>query len=237
MLERKRFWLSFTAVLLATALAACGDDDDGDDGKVDDKAKPVAGTFVGKVPDTEAFVSVVAAPPAKGREKREVTVLVCDAKRLCEGYSGAVAGNDFVASGDGDAEAKGKLSEKSAAGSIELPGGKTVRYKAGPATAIAGVYELTVSSKGKLSGASATGVGLRGKATLADAGTGTLKLADGKRLKFDVTRSTAGDPLPLRAGQVRLIVTPDYELKGVGKSRRTSGSSDHDFFIRSSSSG
>jgi hypothetical protein len=234
MLKRTRSLLPFIVVLLAAPVAACGDDD-GDDGQVDKKAKPVAGTFVGKVADTEAFVSVVAAPPAKGADKREVAVLVCDAKRLCEGFSGTATGNDFVATADGDAQAKGELSDKSATGSIELPGGRTVRYKAGPATATAGVYDLTVSANGKLTGASASGVGLTGKSELPAPGTGTLKLADGKRLKVVLTRSAAGDPLSLPAGQARLIVLPDYQLRGAGKSRRTSGASDADFFIRSSS--
>jgi hypothetical protein len=234
MLKRTRFLVPFTAMVLAATVAACGDDD-GDDGQVDKKAKPVAGTFVGKVADTEAFVSVVAAPPAKGADKREVTVLVCDAKRLCEGFSGTATGNDFVATADGDAEAKGELSAKSATGSIELPGGETVRYKAGPATAVAGVYDLSVSAKGKLTGASASGVALTGKSELPAPGTGMLKLADGKRLKVVLTRSAAGDPLRLAAGQARLIVLPDYQLRGAGKSRPTSGGSDADFFIRSSS--
>jgi hypothetical protein len=234
MLKRTRSWLPFMVVLLAVPVAACGDDD-GDNDQVDKKAKPVVGTFVGKMAETEAFVSVVAAPPAKGADKREIAVLVCDAKRLCEGFSGTATGNDFVATADGDAQAKGELSEKSATGRIELPGGKTVRYKAGPATAIAGVYDVTVSAKGKLTGASAAGVGLTGKSELPAPGTGTLKLADGKRLKVVLTRSAAGDPLSLPAGQARLIVLPDYQLRGAGKSRRTSGDSDADFFIRSSS--
>jgi hypothetical protein len=234
MFKRTRPWLTFILVLLTAPLAACGDDD-GDDGQVEKKAKPVAGTFVGKVADSEAFVSIVAVPPAKGADKREVAVLVCDAKRLCEAFSGTATGNDFVATTDGDAEAKGDLSEKSATGSVELPGGRTVRYKAGLATAVAGVYEVTVSANGKLTGASAAGVGLTGKSELPAPGTGTLKLADGKRLKVVLTRSAAGEPLRLPAGQARLIVLPDYQLRGAGKSRRTSGGSDADFFIRSSS--
>jgi hypothetical protein len=234
MLKRTRPWLPFILVAVTALLAACGGDDGGDDGQTDNKAKPVAGTFVGKVADTEAFVSVVAAPPVKGADKREVAVLVCDAKRLCEGFSGTATGNDFVATAGDDAKAKGQLSERSATGSIELPGGRTVRYKAGLATAAAGVYDLTVSARGKLTGASATGVGLTGKSELPAPGTGTLKLADGKRLKVVLTRSAAGEPLRLPAGQARLIVLPDYQLRGAGKSRRTSGGSDADFFIRSS---
>jgi hypothetical protein len=234
MLKRTRSLLPVIVVLLAAPLAACGDDD-GDDGQVKRKAKPVAGTFVGKVDDTEAFVSVVATPPAKGADKREVAVLVCDAKRLCEGFSGTATGNDFVATADGGAEAKGTLSKTSATGSIELPGGNTVRYKGAQATAVAGVYDLTVSSSGKLRGASAAGVGLTGKSSLPELGAGMLKLADGKRLKVDVTRSAKGDALSLEAGQARLIVLPDYQLRGAGRSSRTSGADEPAFFIRSSS--
>lgn len=230
MLNQTRLLISFVVVLLLTPLAGCGGDD-GDDGEVQKKAKPVAGTFVGKVPKTQAFVSVVASPLVKGQDKRDVTVFVCDARRLCDWFSGSAAGNDFVAAAEeGDREAKGKLSRRAATGSIALPDGKVVRYVATAATATAGLYDLTVSSNGKLRGASAAGVGLTGKSTLEDRGTGTLKLADGKRLEFVVTRSSADDPVRLRAGQVRLIVLPDHQLRGAGKSSR--GGSD--VFIRSS---
>jgi hypothetical protein len=231
-------WVSIVAVLLLLAsLVGCGDDDggdgDGDDDKSDQAGKPVAGTFVGKVRTTDAFVSVVAAPVVKGQDKREITVFVCDAKRLCESFTGSASGNGFVAAAaGGEGEAKGKLSAKAATGSIELPDGKTVRYKAGQATATAGLYELTVSANGKIRGASASGVGLTGKSTLPEPGTGSLKLADGKRVKFDATENSADNPSGMRAGQVRLIVTPDYKLSGAG---RSAGGGDVNFFIRSSS--
>jgi hypothetical protein len=216
-------------VLLLTALAGCGGDDgDGDGDKTEKKAEPVAGSFVGEVRGTDAFVGVVAAPPAKGQDEREVTAFVCDARRLCAWFSGSATGNGFTAT-SGDAEAKGRLSSKVATGSVELPGGETVRYKVGAAAATAGLYDLTVSAAGKLRGASAAGVALKGESTLPPPGSGNLKLADGTRLKFEVTRNSAEDATQLRPGQVRLIVLPDGQLRGVGKSRR--GGSD--FFIRS----
>jgi hypothetical protein len=227
--SRHGFWVSFLAVvvLVLTALAACGgDDDDGDE--AEKKAKPVAGSFVGKVSKTKASVAVVVSPPAKGQDEREVTVFVCDARRLCEWFSGSATGRGFVAK-SGDAQAKGRLSGKTATGTVELPDGETVRYKVGAAPATAGLYDLTVSAAGKLRGASAAGVALKGEATLPPPGSGNLKLADGTRLKFEVTKGSAEDAAQLRAGQVRLIVLPDGQLRGAGQTRR--GGSD--FFIRS----
>jgi hypothetical protein len=220
---------SLVLVLLLTPLAGCGDDDDDDAEK---KAKPVAGTFVGKVRGTEAFVAVVASPSAKGQAKRAVTVYACDARRLCEWFSGSSSGNRFTATAEGgEQRAKGRLTGKAATGTIELAVGDTAQYNAGSARATAGLYELTVSRRGKLEGASAAGVGLRGKSSLPRPGRGTLKLADGRRLKFEVTRSSTGDGLRLKAGQVRVIVLPNGQLRGAGKSR-PGGSN---FFIRSSS--
>jgi hypothetical protein len=222
--------LPLVARLLLTALGGCGGDDNGDE-EADRKAKPVAGTFVSKVQGSEAFVSVVAAPPAKGEDKRVVTVFVCDASSLCELFSGSAAANDFTAKSAGDGgEAKGKLTAKAASGTIEPPEGKALRYKAGQATATSGLYDLTVSRDGKLSGASAAGVALKGNLELPPPGTGTLKLADGKRLKLDVVEGS-GDAPRLRPGQVRLVVLPDRQLRGAGRSRGGGGAA---FYVRSS---
>ena len=219
-------------VLLLTAMAGCGGD--GNDQEGVKKVKPLEGTFVGKAERKDAFVAVVAAPPARGDERREVTVYACDAKRLCEWFSGSAAGNSFrVGAERGDGEARGELTRGTATGTIELSDGKTMRYETKPATATAGLYDLTVSASGKLSGASATGVGLTGKSTIPKPGDGSLKLADGKRLKLDVTRSSASGSVPLREGQVRVIVLSDHQLRGAARSRRTAGGGHSDFFVRS----
>jgi hypothetical protein len=117
-------------------------------------------------------------------------------------------------------------------GTVELPDGKTARYEATPPSGAAGLYELTVSSVGELSGASAAGLGVTGQITLGKRGTGTLRLVDGKRLEFSVTRTRAGDLAHLRAGQVRLIILSDGDLRGVAKGRPSNGGRS-DFFIRS----
>jgi hypothetical protein len=215
--------------LLMAPLPGCGGDDGGGGNE------PVTGTFVGRVQGTKAFVAVVASPAREGEDKRNVTVYVCDARRICELFSGSASGDDFEASSDDrDAKANGKLSAKAVTGTIELADRKPIRYKASQATATAGLYDLNVSSNGRLRGASAAGVGLTGRSTAPRPGTGSLKLADGKRLRFDVTSYSAGDPIRLRAGQVRLIVLTGGQLRGAGKSRRTAGGGESEFFIRSS---
>ena len=232
MAGRSGLWTAFAAVaILLASVAGCGgsDDDDGDD--ANRRPRPVAGTYVGKVPNTDTFVSVVAEPASKGQERRAVTVYACDARRLCELFSGSATGNEFSARAEGgEGEADGKLTRRSASGSIELPGGESVSYKADRATAAAGVYNLTVSANGRIRGASAAGVALTGSSTLPQPGRGTLKLADGSRLEFRTTRASA-DAGALDAGQVRLIVLSNGQLRGIGKTRQ--GEDQLVFFIRS----
>jgi hypothetical protein len=219
-------------VLLLAAPVGCGDDDGNDDDNNERRSAPVAATFVGKLAGSGEFVAVVAAPPAKGQDRRAVTTFVCDGEQVCEWFSGSAEGNDVtVKSEDGKAQVKVTLTRKTASGSVELPEGKTGRYKAGQATATAGLYDLTVSPRGKVTGASAAGVGLTGRVTLPPPGTGRLKLADGTRLRFEVTANRSGDP-GLDPGQLRLIVLPEGELRGAGKS---SGQGGTDYFVRGSS--
>jgi hypothetical protein len=223
-------WLAAVALLLPASLAGCGDDDD-DGNENQDRARPVAGTFVGTLKGSEELVAVVAAPVVEGQKRREVSAFVCDARRLCAWYSGASAGNRAVArAAEGGAKTEIELSRQGATGSVELPEGNTGQYTAREATATAGLYDLTVAAGGKVTGASAAGVGLTGKVTLPPPGSGRLKLADGTRLKFEVTETTAADGAQLRAGQLRLIVLPDGEVRGAGKSRGEGGS---EFFVHS----
>jgi transposase-like protein len=249
LVKRTRIWVSSVVAVVAVAAAVVflvvplpgsGGDDGPQAGKAEQAARTeqaVDGSFVGKVSRTKAFVAVVAAPAAGEQDSRAVQVYVSDGRGLSEWLSGSILDNSFVAkSEDGDTEAKGKLSGDSVTGTVELPGGKTVRYEASPPAGAAGLYDLTVSSDGKLSGVSAAGLAVKGKITLRKRGTGMLKLADGERLEFDVTRNRAGDLIRLRAGQVRLIVLPGGQVRGVGKSRPTAaGGGERGFFIRSSS--
>ena len=194
---------------------------------------PVAGTFVGKLQGSEQFVAVVAAPLAKGQDRREVSAFVCDADEVCAWYTAAESGNQVVAkSEDGETQTEVELTGKGATGTVELSDGETARYDAREATATSGVYDLSVTRKGKVTGASAAGVGLTGTVELPPPGKGRLKLADGTRIRFDVLKNTAGEGALLQAGQLRLIVLPDGEVRGAGKSRGESGT---DFLVRSAS--
>jgi hypothetical protein len=213
-------------------LAGCGGDDDDDGDDKDKEGTPITGTFVGKLPETNAFVSVAAAPRARAEDRRQVTVFVCDGRRICEWFPGATTGNSFsVASEDDDAKAEGDLSDKAAKGTIELGDEEPVNYEASSAPATAGVYDLTVSRKGKITGASEAGVALTGTAELPAPGSGTLKLADGKRVKFDIAEGSADGTLGLRPGQLRLIIQPDRRVAGAGMNP---GGGTSVFFVRSS---
>ncbi len=81
-----------------------------------------------------------------------------------------------------------------------------------------------------MSGASAAGVGLTGQVTLPPPGSGRLKLADGTRIKFKVTKASDAKSADLKPGQLRLIVLPDGQVSGAGKSPGEGGS---DFYARS----
>lgn len=215
--------MSLAVAVLLAPLAGCGGDDENDDNG-EDRAAPVSGTFVGKLQESGQFVAVVAAPPAKDQERRQVSAFVCDGDRVCAMYTGTASGNDAVAKAeDGKGQTDVALKRHGASGSVELPSGKMARYNAREATASAGLYDLTVSPKGKLRGASAAGVALTGSLTLPPPGTGRIKLADGRRLKFRVVESRARGGALVRPGQLRLIVLPNGGVRGAGKSRGGGG--------------
>jgi hypothetical protein len=225
-------------LLMPTAGCSGGSGPDGEpDGKKAETAvdadKAVAGSFVGKVSGTDAFVAVVAAPAEDGKDSGAVQVYLFDGKGLSEWFSGPISEGSFSAkSDDGDAETEGELTVDSVTGTVELPGDKTARYQATPPAGAAGLYQLTVSSGGRLSGASAAGLGVTGQLSRGRQRTGVLRLIDGKRLEFSLTRTRAGDLTRLRAGQVRLIILSDGELRGVAKTRPSKGGG-LEYFIRS----
>jgi hypothetical protein len=229
--SRVRFLLSSgAAVLLLAWPVGCGDDDDGNDRE--NPPEPVSGTFVGKLQGSEPFVAVVAAPPAKGQDQRDVSALVCDGREVCSWYSGSAKGNAFVAkSADGEGQTRVRLNGKEATGSVDLPEDETGRYKASEATATAGLYDLTVSPEGKVQGASAAGVGLTGRLTLPPPGDGRIKLADGTRIRLEVTKGSDADSAGLKAGQLRMVVTTDGQARGVGIARGDGGGAA--FYVRS----
>lgn len=231
MWTRRANWVP-ALVLMSAALASCGGGDD--EREQPPRAKAVDGTFVGKAEKGEAFVAIVAAPAERGKDVRTVSLYVSDGGNLSASLDGTVKDNAFTAASDDDkAKAEGKLDGNSSTGTLTLPDGKEVSYQATRATAAAGLYELTVSAKGELSGASGTGVGLTSKTSLRAPGIGKIKFADGKNRKFEVTAADAADPVRLGAGQLRLIVTPEGELSGAGAVQPSGGGDELDVFIKS----
>ena len=70
---------------------------------------------------------------------------------------------------------------------------------------------------------------MKGRSTLPKPGSGSLELADGRRLGFRA-RTAASDPaFGVQAGQARLIVLADGRLSGAGRDR----SGRRGFLIRS----
>lgn len=228
-------WVPLVVLLLLfVALPGCGGDDDDDQRQT--AQKPVDGTFVGKASGSDAFVAIVAAPSEKGKDTREVTVYVSDGAGVSESFAGSIKDNSFTAaSADDGGEAKGELAVDSVKGTVELPDGKSIRYEARQAAGAAGLYELTVSRKGTLSGASAAGIGLTSKSELRAPGTGALKFADGKRREFKVSVASGGKPGPVRVGSVRLIVLPDGQMNGAGVRQAEAADAEADFFLTSAS--
>ena len=126
-------------------------------GRRDRQVKHVEGTFVGKVEKGDANLAVVAAPAERGKDSRPVTMYVSDGGRVSASLTGSATGNSFsVASEDDAAKAKGKLDGDSVSGTLTLPDGDAVSYRAKRAAAAAGLYDVTLTAKGQLSGASAT---------------------------------------------------------------------------------
>jgi transposase len=242
-LKPTRLWVSLAVIMVALAALvvvlllalAGGDANSGTEadqaGRAPQTAQAVDGSFVGKVSGTKAFVAVVAAPTEGERNEHPVQVYVADGNRTSEWFLGSISDNQFIAKSEGgDAEAEGKLSGKSVKGTVELPNGKTVRYKASRPAGAAGLYDLTLSARGKLSGMSAAGLGVAGGISLLDR-TGVLRLADGRRLEFTIAEDSVGDLIRLRPGHVRLIVLPNGQLVGAGKSRPTADTPRKAFFI------
>jgi hypothetical protein len=105
-------------------------------------AKPVTGSFVGRLSGTNAFVAVVAG---KGR----VVAYVCDSKRLAVWLGGPLRNGrvDLRAHG---LRLGGRLTQSSAVGTVTLRAGRTLSFRALRADGRAGLYTAVKSVRGVL---------------------------------------------------------------------------------------
>jgi hypothetical protein len=177
-------------------------------------APPVAGSFVGEVPDASAFLAVVADVPEAEGDERQVKAYLCDGQTVSDWFVGSVVGNDLNLSSDSRAKLEGQLASDAATGTITDPNGDSISFEAPLATGIAGLYNVNVSSDGTLSGTSQTGAQMEGKLgnILQQNNTypvrGAITPPDGQPQDFSALTS------PNTSDQHRWIVLADGRIKG-----------------------
>jgi hypothetical protein len=190
-------------------------------------APPVTGSFVGEVPDAEAFVAIVAASPEEEGQEREVRAYLCDSERLTEWFTGEAEGNELDLTSEGDARLEGNLSTEASTGTITLEDDRTLTYTADLARRVAGLYNVIISEEGRVRGTSETGGLLEGQLggeqetrdeEVRPIG-GTFTSAEGQEVSFGVLGREA-DP-----DEYRWIVLEDGQAMGAKKSARTGTSS------------
>ena len=158
-----------TSIMLALALlvGGCGGGQGGAGGQQYEHTTrgPVVGEFVGKVPDSDAFVALVSEKPKEGEEKRKVRVYLCDGQEISEWFVGQARSNELDLSSEGGAKLDARLNDAVATGTIMLPngGGEDLSFEASPATGVEGFYVVSVpSEEGQLSSTSTRGAQIQG---------------------------------------------------------------------------
>jgi len=151
---------SFVAVaaliILSFVLAGCGDDDDEQAATTEGQeavGQPVTGEFVGRVEGRDDFL-VAVVTEGEG-DSRTVKVYVCsEEEQVAEWFPGSPTEENVIdlESEDGDSQAEVTLTAGGANGTVTLADGKPLDFEAAPAQGIGGLYDVTISEDGKLSG-------------------------------------------------------------------------------------
>jgi hypothetical protein len=124
--------------VLAATFVACGADDDDPSSPADvsSNSSGIAGSFVGSVEGSDAFIGIVVL------QTREALAYVCDGKGLSQWFRGTAGANDFNVDTDG-AELRARMSLDGASGTVRLAGGVAMAFEADPARGKAGLYRAT----------------------------------------------------------------------------------------------
>ena len=222
-MTRRKMLLTTGGALAGVLLVGCG----GGEG-AQKSASPVAGSFVGEMPDMGergAFVAVVAAGAEEEAEEREVRAYLCDGREITEWFWGSAEGNDLSLTSEGGAQLEGALAPGTATGTITLADGGSFPFEAPLATGVAGLYDVVWSSDGAITGTSETG--------------GRIEAQLGEEVNTDILRVSGtitppeGEPVELETfaryaspGEYRFIVLPDGEVKGSKKGKSTGSTTD-----------
>lgn len=97
------------------------------------KAKAKATTFVGKVPETDAFIAVVVG-------KHSARAYLCDGAGISEWLSGAVSGGVTALESPGGATLVAEVAAKQLRGTIVLPDDRVLSFNAKRAKGKAGLF-------------------------------------------------------------------------------------------------
>ncbi len=207
-------------------------EEEGGGGQEESAEAPFTGSFVGDdisvIDDNSevgAFLALVAQEPEEGADQQEVRAYLCDGagKSINEWFNeGSVEGTEFDLTTDSGARLVGGLKQDVdsswVSGQIVLADGTVLGFGAPPATGIAGLYDVTISSDGSYSGTSERGGQLEGR--VADEPqedgsylvTGTATLPEGEEQEF---RATVGGARSVeKASELRVIFLPDGRSKG-----------------------
>jgi UDP-GlcNAc:undecaprenyl-phosphate GlcNAc-1-phosphate transferase len=188
---------------------------------------PAAGTFVGQVGGSDALVAVIATVPERNARERVVQVFVCDGERLSHWLPGRVPAqaNRLVVSSPAGAQADVQVTRAAAQGTITLPTGRRLVFRAARATGIGGLYLVTTLPDGAVRGQSDRGAQLEGRVTqilVGQAGgrslhRATVRIAPPggvpRTLRVSWPALPPGSPGTIR----RVVVLPSGEMKGAFK--------------------
>lgn len=153
-----------------------------------EEEKAIVGQFVGGAGD-DTFVAVAADEPVIIDSERKVQVFVCDGKPqgIAEWFTGMVAGNTFdLTSVSGNAQIRGSLAQTSVSGTATLPDGWSLDFDASRTRRRegGGIYELTSTPDGQLSGSSKNGAQLVGRVESNGTVIGTIILPDSETIDY-----------------------------------------------------
>lgn len=196
-------------VLSLFLCASCAGSSEKDSEKKDAGGKAV--TFVGEIPDAQAFVAVTTKST---EDAQDVSAYLSDGKQINEWFKGQADGGTFDLTSEGKARIEGNLTRKDATGTITLADGTSFPFEAKSATGMAGLYTASLTDEGQVSGDSPTYSQLEGRLDqqAKERGyypvVGTITPFGGKPRSFDAYSSTA------ESNAFLLIVLPDGRIKG-----------------------
>ena len=190
-------------------IAGCAGSSEKDSEKKGSGEKAV--TFVGEVPDAQAFVTVTTK---RVEDKQEVRAYLSNGKQINEWFKGQTDGDTFDLTSESKARIEGNLAREDMTGTITMADDTSFPFEAKSATGVAGFYTVSLTDEGQVSGDSPTDARLEGQLDRQAKERGYYPVAGiitpfgGKPQAFDAYSSTA------EPNAFLLVVLPDGRIKG-----------------------